>query len=170
MKLKLCEIVQQLEYISIEKIEEVLHTKECIRDYAYIIHDKDVDSEGHLKAPHVHLALRFNNSYDTKHIAQWFDIQENYISKVKGKWVDMLKYLTHKNASDKYQYSDDEVVSNFDFLSVIEKSKTRGIEDIFKDERKIEIIESIANGEIREFNYHQFIAFEYLEYSQGVIN
>ena len=168
MKLKLCEIVQQLDYISIEKIEEVLESKECIRDYAYIIHDKDLDDKGELKKSHIHLALRFKNSYDTKHISQWFDIPEQYISKVKGKWADMLKYLTHKNAKDKFQYEDSDVVSNFDFLGVIENSN-KTLSDIFKDERKIEIIEMIACGEIREYNYHQYISpCEYSKYSKAI--
>lgn len=163
MRVKLCEIVQQLEYLSVEKIEEVLKEKDCIRDYAYIIHDRDIDDKGALKKAHIHLAIRFNNSYDTKHIAQWFGITENYISKVKGKWVDVLKYLTHKNAKDKYQYSDDDVVSNFDFKEEIKKGGRK------TDERKEEIILKIANGEIREYNYNYYITpIEYTKYSKVI--
>ena len=54
MKLKLCEVVQQLKYLSIEKIEEVLKEKDCIRDYAYIIHDKDVNEKGEVKS-HIYI-------------------------------------------------------------------------------------------------------------------
>ena len=163
MKLKLCEVVQQVKYLSIEKIEEVLKEKDCIKDYAYIIHDKDVNEKGELKEPHIHLALRFKNAYDTKHIASWFGITENYVSKVKGKWVDMLKYLTHQNAPDKYQYSDSEVVSNFDFTETIKKSSKS------KDERKEEIVNLIAEGEIREFNYNDYITpIEYTKYSKAI--
>lgn len=161
----MCEIVQQLEYLSLDKIESVLKSKECIKDYAYIVHDKDVDDKGALKKSHVHLALRFNNAYDTKHISQWFNIPEQSIEKVKGKWVDVLKYLTHKNALDKFQYLDEEVVSNFDFVEEI-KNKDKS-----KDERKFEIINKIVSGEIREYNYYDYISIEeYDKYRKSIDN
>lgn len=165
MKVRMCEIVQQLEYLSLDKIESVLKNKECIKDYAYIVHDKDVDEKGVLKKAHVHLALRFNNAYDTKHISQWFNVPEQYVSKVKGKWADLLKYLTHKNALDKFQYSDDEVISNFDFVEEI-KNKDKS-----KDERKFEIINKIVAGEIREYNYYDYISIEeYDKYRKSIDN
>lgn len=165
MKVRMCEIVQQLEYLSLDKIESVLKSKECIKDYAYIVHDKDVDDKGALKKSHVHLALRFNNAYDTKHISQWFDVPEQYIGRVKGKWVDVLKYLTHKNALDKFQYLDEEVVSNFDFVEEI-KNKDKS-----KDERKFEIINKIVSGEIREYNYYDYISIEeYDKYRKSIDN
>ena len=161
----MCEIVQQLEYLSLDKIESVLNGKDCIKDYAYIVHDKDVDDRGVLKKPHVHLALRFNNAYDVKHISQWFDVPQQYVSKVKGKWVDMLKYLTHKNALDKFQYSDDDVVSNFNFVEEIKNN------DKSRDERKSEIINKIVAGEIREYNYHNYINIdEYDKYRKSIDN
>lgn len=157
--------MQQLKYIDIDKVESVLNSRDCIRDYAYIIHDKDVDVHGNLKEPHIHLAIRFKNAYDTKYIANWFGISENYVSRVKGKWVDMLKYLTHRNALDKYQYLDSDVKSNFDFVGEIEsKSKPR-------DERRSEIINKIVTGEIREYNYHNYITIdEYDKYRKSIDN
>lgn len=165
LKLKLCEIVQQLKYMDIDKVESVLNSRDCIRDYAYIIHDKDVDIHGNLKEPHIHLAIRFKNAYDTKHIAQWFNVPEQYVERVKGKWVDMLKYLTHRNALDKYQYLDSDVKSNFDFVGEIEnKSKP-------SDERRSEIINKIVTGEIREYNYHNYITIdEYDKYRKSIDN
>lgn len=165
MKLKLMEIVQQIKYIDLDKIEKILNEKDCIRDWAYIVHDKDVNDKGELKEPHIHLALRFHNAYDTKHVAQWFDIKENYVNKVKGKWVDMLKYLTHKNALDKFQYNDEDVKSNFDFKTVIDKEeKSKN-----KNARKEEIINLIANGEIREYNYYDYITpVEFSTYSKAI--
>lgn len=157
--------MQQLKYMDIDKVESVLNSRDCIRDYAYIIHDKDVDVHGNLKEPHIHLAIRFKNAYDTKYIANWFGISENYVSRVKGKWVDMLKYLTHRNALDKYQYLDSDVKSNFDFVGEIEsKSKPR-------DERRSEIINKIVTGEIREYNYHNYITIdEYDKYRKSIEN
>lgn len=169
MKLRRCEVVQQLQYLSIEKIEEVISSKKCIKEYAYIIHDKDTDEKGELKEPHIHLALRFDNGYDTKHISQWFGITENYISKLKGEWIDLLKYLIHKNAEDKYQYLEEEVVSNFNYSEEIKKEKKVGRPKKAKDERKEEIINLIAEGEIREYNYNDYITpVEYTKYSKAI--
>lgn len=169
MKLRRCEVVQQLQYLSIEKIEEVISSKKCIKEYAYIIHDKDTDEKGELKEPHIHLALRFDNGYDTKHISQWFGITENYISKLKGEWIDLLKYLIHKNAEDKYQYLEEEVVSNFNYSEEIKKEKKVGRPKKEKDKRKEEIINLIAEGEIREFNYNDYITpVEYTKYSKAI--
>lgn len=165
MKLKLMEIVQQLKYIDLDKMKKVLEEKKGIRDWAYIIHDKDINEKGELKEPHIHLALRFHDPYDTKHVAQWFEVKENYVCKVKGKWADMLKYLTHKNALDKHQYDDEDVKSNFDFKSVIEKAE----KNKNKNARKEEIINLIASGEIREFNYYDYItAVEFSTYSKAI--
>lgn len=169
VKVRMCEIVQQLKYIDIDEMKKVLNVKGCIKDYAYIIHDKDVDDRGVLKEPHIHLALRFNNAYDTKHISQWFSVPEQYISKVKGKWVDLLKYLTHKNALGKFQYSDDEVVSNFDFLEEIKNNDKP--KDRSRDERKFDIINKIVSGEIREYNYYTYISIEeYDKYKKSIDN
>lgn len=161
MKLKLCEIVQQLEYIDLDKVEEVLNGRECIRDYAYIIHGKDKDDKGNLKAPHIHIALRLKDAYDTKYISQWFGVSENYVSKVKGRWTDMLKYLTHENAPGKYQYDKEDVVSNFDWQGTIAK--------VSKSERLLQIIEGIDNGTIREYNYFNHITMdEYTNYKNKI--
>ena len=35
----------------------------------------------------------------------------------------MLLYLTHRNVPEKYQYKDDEVVSNFDLKQAIEEDQ-----------------------------------------------
>lgn len=157
----MCEIVQQLEYIDLDYIEKVLSEKVSIRDWAYIIHSKDKNDSGELKAPHIHLALRFKDSYDTKHISQWFNVGEQYVSKVKGRWNDVLKYLTHSNAPDKYQYDVDDVVSNFEFKSAV----------MSKTERKEEIINKIVDGEIREYNYYDYIsAVEHDTYKKSIDN
>lgn len=43
MRMKLFEISTQLEYIDMNKVIEVLDLRDSIRDWAYIIHDKDTD-------------------------------------------------------------------------------------------------------------------------------
>ena len=165
MKMRLCEIVQQLEYVNMDIVKGALDSKKGIRDYAYIIHNKDVDSEGNLKSPHIHIALRLNNMYDSKYIAQWFNVGEQYVNKVKGRWSDMLSYLTHKNAPEKFQYDDSEVVSNFDWVN--ERSTTKSK----RDERKEEILNLIDVGIIREYNIHDYLTVvEFDKYKKNIDN
>lgn len=150
-----------MDYIDLDYVQKVLDEKVSIKDWAYIIHGKDRDDDGVLKAPHIHLALRFKDSYDTKYIGQWFNVEEQYISKVKGRWNDVLKYLTHSNAPDKFQYSVDDVVSNFEFKSAI----------MSKNERREEIINKIVDGEIREYNYYDYISpVEHDAYKKSIDN
>lgn len=155
MKVKLCEIVQQLSHFDILKLETVFGSRKAIKDYAFIIHDRDNGVE-----PHIHIAIRLNDSYDTKYIAEWFGVPEQYVNKVKGRWSDMLKYLTHANAQDKYQYSDDDVVSNFDWK--VDRDKGG-------DSRLGEILDGIADGNIREYNYFEYMTDrEFIKYKKQI--
>lgn len=143
MKVKLFEIVTDKDKISLSTVTDVLNNKGAIKDWAFILHDKDDTRE------HYHIAVRLKDSYDTKYIAEWFGIAENFVSKVKGRWSDMLKYLIHENAPEKYQYPQEEVFSNFDWT--VEKDKVSG------EERKNEIINNIVDGIIREYNYTESV-------------
>ena len=70
MGLRVCEIVQQIEYLPgypdkwKEKLEENLNSNDKIEHWVYIIHDKDTDEDGNLKKPHIHLILKLNDSYE----------------------------------------------------------------------------------------------------------
>lgn len=155
MKVKLCEIVQQVEYMDFFKLDTVFNARKAIRDWAMIVHDKD---EG--VKPHVHVSIRLNDSYDTKYIAEWFGVPEQCVNKVKGRWSDMLKYLTHANAPDKHQYSDEEVVSNFNWKADRDKGG---------DNKLAEITNGIVDGNIREYNYFEHITHdEYIKYNRQI--
>lgn len=77
-------------------------------NYALILHDKDIiEDTGELKKEHFHVILYFDNPRYLLSLAKDLGIKPNYIK------VDELKkgleYLIHKNNTDKYQYSVDEV-------------------------------------------------------------
>lgn len=155
MKTRLMEIVQQTKYLTSDAVKQGI-TCSYVQDYAYIVHDADTKEDGTLKEPHWHIYLRLKDSTDSKYIAQAFGVPEQYINRVKGKWADALMYCIHENAPDKYQYSEDDVVSNFDFHAVKEKEKAKKS----KDARLDEIIDGIDTGQIREYNYTQFITMK----------
>ena len=79
----------------------------------------------------------------------------------------MLKYLTHENAPTKYQYTEDEVTSNYNWKI----EKTKAINKSNSETRKIQIINDIVSGVIREFNYHEHITIdEYDRYKKSIDN
>lgn len=178
MQLRLCEVVTDVEHNNIEEIVKVLDTKKPFKDYAYILHDKDVYSEkdelknpshkaGTIKKAHYHIAIRLDYGVDTKYIANWLNVKENFINKVEGKWVDMLKYLTHENAPTKHLYSEDEVISNYNW----KVEKATAIKKTNNEARKSEIINDIVNGVIREYNYHEHITIdEYDKFKKSIDN
>lgn len=157
-----CEIVTNLEnkgtqMIDLESLEELLKSKKCIKDFAYIIHDKDVYSKeeeqqnpdhkaGTLKSAHIHLLLRFEERQPQKLecVANWFGLANNFINKIHGSWNDACLYLIHRNSPNKYQYSVEEVISNFNYKDFLETCASGVMLD--------NILERIVTGEIREYN------------------
>ena len=123
---KHCEYVQQLKHLKVglNEIENIIERHKTIKEWAYIIHDKDKYKNGDLKEAHIHLYLHFGKSSATfATVAKWFNDEPQYVYKVKGRKGDMLMYLTHKNAPDKYQYSKEKIVSNFDINKAIKKDR-----------------------------------------------
>ena len=114
MVLRHLEIVSLIQYLSHERIKETIKQYSTIKEYAYILHDKDIDDKGKLKKPHYHVYLWFNSATDISQVATWFGIPENMIKKIKGRKKDVLKYLSHKNAPTKYQYDETEITTNID--------------------------------------------------------
>ena len=133
MNLRQMELVIYKEHLKVD-IQETVKKYKTIKQWAYILHDKDDTGA------HYHIYLNFSPSCcDTAMVAKWFNLAyttedgeertgEQFIEKVKGRKTDMLLYLTHGNESqkNKYQYSTDEVIANFDFVSEIEESKIIG--------------------------------------------
>ncbi len=142
--LKHCEVVSQPEYIN-GKVGDILREHKVIKKYAYILHDKDPDT-----SPHFHIYLNFGRSgIAHTDIAKWFGLQESCVERVKGKPVDVLKYLVHGNDSqqNKYQYSYDEVVANFDFLAEIEADKVLGDFDKYSYAQQLQYVNSLPVSE-----------------------
>lgn len=164
MNLRNCEIVTDLEHLKEEDLKKALENN-AIKEYSYILHDKDTKDDGTLKYKHYHIILKFKYPQDTKNICKWFSVAENFISKINGKYEDALLYLIHANSENKYQYNIEEVKSNFNYKEEIEKIKlkkeNKGNNINEKSEfqrRKEEIITMIDEGVIREFNYTKYIS------------
>ena len=158
MKKKLYEVQTQIEYLTKETILKVLSDhKDDIEFFAFILHDKDIDDTGVLKKKHWHIMVRLYESRRHTDIASWFGLSVSCIQKSRtGKYDDMLLYLIHENAPEKYQYNLDEVQANFDYgkkLDKIHKAKVQADLEI----RRNELINLASQGVMRRFNWAEFI-------------
>ena len=148
INVKTCEVVQYLQFVpKIKTAQDVGSIAQGITNivtYACIIHDKD---EG--KKPHFHAVLTFKTPKTIDSIAKAFEVPTNMINKIRGTTADAQKYLTHANAPDKYQYSTDDVVANFDYKAKMDSVACRFNID--------EIIVGIDNGTVKQYNIHQFV-------------
>lgn len=86
--------------------------------FAFILHDKDLDSEGVLKTPHFHLVATLKTN--RKRLSTTLnDISEiigvNSLAISIDKLVSIsggIQYLTHKNNNDKHQYNIGDICTN----------------------------------------------------------
>ena len=163
-----CEIVSNLknpdgsELFSVEKFVETMKEKSsCVKEWAVIVHDKDTYNKeesvrfgkeiGALKPAHAHGVMRFedNQPQHIEDVASWLNIPENFVQKFTKNFTAAVAYLIHANAPDKYQYSIDEVIANFDVSEMIDRLR--------QNPKIEEVIKKIADGEIREFNLTDFV-------------
>ncbi len=143
MRKKHCEVVSNVSHLKVD-IQAVIRSKKSIKQWAYILHDKD-DTE-----PHYHIYLNFGKtSVEFADVASWFGLDENFVNKVEGRKTDMLMYLTHSNAGQehKHQYSPKEVIANFDFESEIAVSQILGNFEQFSYAQQLEYINSLSVNE-----------------------
>lgn len=163
VKSKICEILLYPESSELacdfKKLEELCKLQSI--EYCFILHDKcKKEGTNELKKSHVHVYLKFANQRHFTEISKVFGCSENAVSKSHGSYDDCILYATHKNAPEKYQYNDDEVVANFDYTSRCEKilaNKT-------KKQKKAYILQKIADGEYTERNIVEKITLhDYVE-------
>ena len=174
-----CEITQDCCYGWIpENVQKFIDGWSSVKDYAYILHDKDKkDDNTTPREPHIHLMLRFNNAIHTSAILARAKkvgipadcITENRIQKMKS-WSAALNYLTHRDEHKpwKHVYDTAEVISNFDWQ--LESESAHQAKQLRADKgREKEIVEAIASGEIRLFNLSEHItSYEENLYSKAI--
>ncbi len=144
----------------------VLETESNIKTWAYILHDKDTQEDGTLKEPHVHIVLELNESVKYSTAGGYVGVPAQYVQHIKqrikaGKrwYADIggaLSYLTHRNAPDRYQYSDDDVIAKpgYDWIAIRNKSESKQAES----KSLQNLLAGIESGAVRRYNLHQHIS------------
>lgn len=110
-------------------------------EWAYILHDKDVE-KGVRKDDHIHIALYFPNARSPKSVADAMGDKPQTVEVFTGRWAknNMFAYLIHATGGameeGKHKYSADEVTANFDYnkfmgnVQTTAESNKLDIEDI----------------------------------------
>lgn len=161
---KTVEIEQQERFgFTRETCERVLDGWSVVRDYAWIVHDKDFKKDGSPKEPHIHCMIRFNDSVPTTAILARVKsvcgsdsvVKEEQLQKCKT-WKGAVAYLTHENVTGKHIYDRSEIVSNYNF--------EQDIEDALTEKNRLNLLlEGIGNGTIKDYNIYEYCSIQ--EYS-----
>lgn len=167
-----CEIVQQIQYLPgypdrwAEMLIAALDNENNIKTWAYILHDKDTKEDGTPKEPHVHIVLEFHESVKYSTAGGYVGVPAQYVQHIRqrikaGKrwYADIggaLSYLTHRNAPDRYQYSDDDVIAKpgYDWIAIRNKSESKQAES----KSLQNLLAGIESGAVRRYNLHQHIS------------
>lgn len=179
MSVRKCEIVQRIKYLPgypnhwRETLEANLEAEPNIKKWAYVLHDKDFDENGDPVEPHIHLVIELIDSRNFSTIGNYVGVPSQYVNIIKqkikrGKYTvsdvgGALAYLTHRNAPDKHQYDDSEVVSKpgYDWIAVRTKSEMQQAQ--WKSFQKV--LRGIEDGSIRRYNLYDQIDMQmYLDH------
>lgn len=76
-----------------------------------INHDKDTNENGELIEEHTHVLIEYKTPRKISTVANLLECDTNFIELVKNKTA-VLRYLTHMDDVDKYQYNHDKVYHN----------------------------------------------------------
>lgn len=110
---------QQLKHLplkDIDTLEQTIQKLNSIKDYALIVHDKDIEN-GKAVEPHVHVMMNFANAVSITKIAKDLQDQPQYVVKWNGDSNNGYSYLIHstEHSRHKYQYDVSQVRANFDY-------------------------------------------------------
>lgn len=92
--------------------EVISELKLTFPEFAYILHDSDVDENGELKKPHIHWVARLRAARTLSAIANDVGVPENMIERCRN-FDSAVRYLIHFNDPDKFQYPLESIVSTF---------------------------------------------------------
>ena len=119
---------------------------------ALILHDKDVKDDGVTPAKdHIHMVIEFENPRSLSQVAKELGVEEQWLEIWRGKRENAYSYLIHAtdNSRDKYQYSCEDVIANFDYTALIKEisDKVSKVGRITSKKKMDTILDLIGCGE-----------------------
>jgi hypothetical protein len=151
-----------------DKITSFLQEMEGVATCWIINHDKDSDENGELCEAHTHIIIDYETPRKLTTISNLLQVETNFIELVKNK-KKMLRYLTHKDDADKYQYQDNEVMTNNDTnyaLTIIGNTLSdRDIADFIIQGRGLELMGVVSSSKLRTIQ-----AFVHYDQSNSILS
>lgn len=132
-------------------IQAIESSKSPIKRYAYILHDKDVKEDGTPIKPHYHVIVDVGGDrgpYSLNALSRLLGLPLHRLELSKQPFKYRCAYLIHLFSLEKYQYSTEEVIANFDFEKVIQKLK-REKNPINKRALKDDLVFEIAENRVK---------------------
>lgn len=101
--------------------------KSGAEEWAYILHDKDIDENGKKVRPHFHVMIHFKDAKTISRVSKIFNDHEQYIEAWHSTINNGYSYLIHEtnNAKSKHHYDPQEVVASFDFKDRINEIRQK---------------------------------------------
>jgi len=119
----------------------------------YIInHDKDTNDLGELVEPHTHIYLEYDTPRKLSTIANLLEVEANFIEIIRNK-KGYMRYLTHKDDPDKYQYDNSEVLTNasvsYDLTLLGAALSDKEIAEYILEGRGLDLLGIVPAGRLR---------------------
>lgn len=161
-----------LKYYNLDDLYESLSLNQF--QFAFRLHDCDLNDNGELKTPHIHIYIRAMKRHQIKYyiylLADTLHVDENLISvKLADSDAGCIQYLIHKRNPEKFQYSVEGIKHNFNqdvFESllnaeIVTQITAKELIDLCRNNNKLELIELL--GPIKFNQYSKVINEIYKE-------
>lgn len=125
-----------------------------------ITHDSDKDDKGFVES-HTHFLIEYDTPRKISTVANLFGVEGNFIEVVKSKKA-MLRYLTHMDDNEKFQYDSEKVISNsdvsYDDMVMGQNLSDKEIAKYLMEGRGVELLGVVSASKLRTIQ--SFLQFE----------
>ena len=138
---------------SLEKMQKFVNSMTGTALVYMINHDKDKNSEtGEIIENHTHLLIQYETPRKPSTVANLFEVESNFIEVCKSKKAS-LRYLTHLDDKEKYQYDSVEVIHNntvsYDDLIRGQNLSDKEIAKYLMESRGMELLGVVSSTKLR---------------------
>ena len=138
---------------SLEKMQKFVNSMTGTALVYMINHDKDKNLEtGELIENHTHLLIQYETPRKPSTVANLFEVESNFIEVCKSKKAS-LRYLTHLDDKEKYQYDSVEVIHNntvsYDDLIRGQNLSDKEIAKYLMESRGMELLGVVSSTKLR---------------------
>lgn len=102
-------------YVPAEVLAKVT---EYFAKWCYVLHDKDVNDDGTPKKAHYHVYGKLDTPRTPQSVSNALGVGVASL-RVVSSWRSAVRYTVHIDHPNKYQYSADDVIANFEFAKLL---------------------------------------------------